>query len=261
MTSVRKEPNLQSSPTMSASERTRVEVPIGARGFMGVEAIVGDDDLSGPLFAVNLLDRRRPWAYELYGLLVIRSVLKSGARVLFKGHRQRVLLGDPADSRETLLIVRYPRVEAFLNMVRRPYFAVMSIFRRVGLGDFRFGFARSLPGDLEVPARPRPYSGDSSYLLTTFRGGDPQLSKALLEPEDGSIPRAFFAGKTVGTVCVRAPEGTEAQPAKTAPPLGWDGVLLHEGREEDLEELARGRLADLLADAEGASCVLYRRKI
>ena len=246
---------------MSAAERPRVEVPIGARGFLGVEATVGEADLSGPLYAVNLLDRRRPWAYELYGLLVIRSVLKSGARVLFKGQRRRVLLGDPADSRETLLIVRYPNLEAFLNMVRRPYFAAMSLFRRVGLGGFRFGFARSLADDPEMPDRPRPYAGDESYLLTTFRGDSGRLRSALLAPENESVPRAFFAGKTVGTMCVRAPEESEAQPTKTAPPLGWDGVLVHEGREEELEELARGRLADLLADAEGASCVLYRRKI
>jgi len=242
---------------VTAPERTRIEVRIGRRGFLGVETVAGEEDLSGPLFAVNLLDRRRPWAYELYGLLVVRSVLKSGARIVFKGHRRRVLLGDPADARETLLIVRYPAPEAFLNMVRRPYFAAMSLFRRVGLGDFHFGFIRSLVTGPEVPARPRPYTGDNAYLLSTLRGDAAGLAEAGRRPTG----EPFFAGRTIAALCARRAGETAARPTRLAPPLGWSAILLHEGLEAELEELARGRLAGLVADAERATCVLYRRKI
>ncbi len=242
---------------MTAPEPPGIEAGVGRRGRLGIEAVTAGEDLSGPLYAVNLLDRRRPWAYELYGLLVIRPLLKTGARIVFKGHRRRVLLGAAAQTRETLLIVRYPGAEAFLNLVGRPSFAATSLFRRAGIAAFRFGFVRTLGAEPRVSERPRRYTGTDAYLLTTLRGGPPSLPAALATV----APGLFFAGRTVATVVFRAAGAPASRPSTLAPPLGWTGILLHQGSAPALEELAHGRLAAALSGAESAACVLYRRSL
>ncbi|MEE8138719.1 MAG: hypothetical protein V3T81_07625 [Thermoanaerobaculia bacterium] len=255
---------------MKAGDLPRVEIPVGYRSFLGVEGTSTDTRLDGPLYAVNLLDRRRPWAYELYGLLAYRPLRRAGGRVLFKGHRTRVLAGGEHQSRETLLLVRYPEVTAFLVMVRRPYFAALSLLRKLGLGEFLFGFAERLgPGPgwgPEPPPVPRPYRGERDYLLYTFRANRDRAREGLErlgEAVDGSGVELFFAGLTAGTVAVRRAGAASPQPTKLAPPLPWDAVLLlSAGDETVLERVVAGaEIAALRALAGTSAAAFYRREL
>ena len=249
----------------------RVEVALGSRGHLGVTGTSAQTRLDEPLYAVNLLDRRRPWAYELYGALAVRPLQRAGGRVLFKGHRSRMLAGDTSNSRETLLLVRYPNAGAFLGLAQRPYFMALSVLRKLGLEKFLFGFARRLGSGPEPLAAPRLYRGDSRYLLWTFtaetsasdRGQLQQALERLPEALGGDGVRVFFAGLKTATVTLRSPDSNSSRPSAIAPPLPWDAVVLLSAEDEPALETAFATppLAKLRSLAGSSIATFYRRTV
>jgi len=233
--------------------RATAEVQIGSRGFVGLEAVAPEVSIDGPLFAVNLLDLRLSAAYTLYGLLVISRVLRAGGRVLFKGSRSRVLAAGSTGVRETLLVVRYPGTDAFLGLVRQPFFMAASLLRRIAIRNFRFGFAeRFSPGSggpgPEPFAKPRRYRGDRSYLFLGFEGGREAARESIeaVAAALGSEVEVYFAGLTSAHMTVRGLDSDRSRPSDLAPPLALGGVLiLTAAAEQPLEALLTDTKAGL----------------
>ena len=233
--------------------RATAEVQIGSRGFVGLEAVAPEVSIDGPLYAVNLLDLRLSAAYTLYGLFVLSRVLRAGGRVLFKGSRSRVLTEGRAGTRETLLVVRYPDSEAFLGLVRQPFFMAASLLRRIAIRNFRFGFAERLspgsggPGP-EPLAKPRRYRGDQSYLFLGFEGSREAARESIgaAAAALGSEVEVFFAGLTSAHMTVRGLDADRSRPSDLAPPLALGGVLiLSAAAEPPLEALLTDTRAGL----------------
>ena len=261
---------------MSAGEtHPSVEVALGSRGHLGVTGTSADARLDEPLYAVNLLDRRRPWAYELYGALAVRTVYRVGGRVLFKGHRRRILAGDSANSRETLLLVRYPDARAFLGLAQRRYFIAISVLRKLGLERFLFGFAKRLGTGPrrgpDPPPKPQAYGGDSRYLLCLFAAQASSAEHHLLQEALERLPDAlsvdgvdvFFAGLETATVTQRGPGSMNPRPSATAPPLPWDAVVLLSAADEPALEaaFAAAPLAELCSSSHSSMAAFYRRTV
>ena len=105
-----------------------------------------DSDLDTPVVMLNLLrfrdrteddDDTGRASYAKYGDR-IRSMLEAtGARVLWQGRGDSVVIGDDADDWDAVILVEYPSRAKFLEMVSRPDYQEQSSHRTSALADSR----------------------------------------------------------------------------------------------------------------------------
>jgi len=83
----------------------------------------------GPVVMLNLLkfkDRTSDGngtgneAYRKYGDAAIRMIEQRGGKVLWVGKAEQVLIGDPEQDWDAVIVVEYPSRKAFLEMVSSP---------------------------------------------------------------------------------------------------------------------------------------------
>ena len=113
-----------------------------------IQALV-DSPLDTPVVMLNLLkfsdrssdggDRPRSGrdSYERYGERVRSMLEETGARVLFQGRADSVVIGDDADDWDAVILVEYPSRQAFLEMTSSPQYREVSKDRTAGLADSR----------------------------------------------------------------------------------------------------------------------------
>ena len=203
-----------------------------------VEAIADDARLDEPIYAVNLLRRRRPWAYDLYNLLAYPTAKRFGARPLIKGVGGRRSSGA-TDSRkrapvpETVLIVGYPDATSFLRMTMNPWFLLISALRKFGLDDFQFGFTRRLDGG---PSHPP--SRKSGRMLALFwpPGAAVELAELRQRISAAGSTLVFF-GATKAHLAIKKGDG-EPRKTRLAPPLPHGYVAIVTGHERTLAPVA-----------------------
>lgn len=220
-----------------------------------VQPLLDDARLDAPVWAINLLDRRRPWAYELYGRLAAPLLLRAGGRLLAKGVEGEVLndgSGREDDGSETVLVVSYPNADAFLRLAGNPFFALISILRKIGLRGFRFGFAHRLDPGPKPPKLPQKAEGRLLTLLWDEDAPKPEV-QALDHRLREAGAELLFAGRRQAILALDKGDG-EPEPTRLAPPLPWSHVALVTGDEGVLRDIAE----DL---PEGvARAILHRRQ-
>ena len=113
-----------------------------------IQALV-DSPLGTPVVMLNLLrfsDRSSGGgdgaksgrdSYERYGERVRSMLEETGARVLFQGRADSVVIGDDADDWDAVILVEYPSRDAFLEMTSSPQYREVSKDRTAGLADSR----------------------------------------------------------------------------------------------------------------------------
>ncbi|AXT63405.1 hypothetical protein D1816_24685 [Aquimarina sp. AD10] len=94
--------------------------------------------LDKEVFAVNWFVTKNKTLYNFYNLLAVKSVYNVGARPIFKGEIVKKILGS--DQQNMLLIVKYPSVKSFKNLIEKLYFKLISVIRIKAVKDFNFGF-------------------------------------------------------------------------------------------------------------------------
>ena len=84
---------------------------------------------TGPVVMINLVKFRRADApdgttgveeYRRYGDTALEMVAKQGGRLLWAGTGDQVLIGDPDQDWDAVLLVEYPSRAAFIEMVSQP---------------------------------------------------------------------------------------------------------------------------------------------
>ena len=202
-----------------------------------VQATADDARLDEPIYAVNLLTRRRPWAYDVYNLLAYPIAKRFGARPLIKGVRGR-RGGDAGDGTETappetVLIVSYPDATSFLRMTTNPLFLLVSALRKLGLDDFRFGFTRRFDGG---PSHPP--SRKSGLMLALFwpPGTDVELAE-LRQRISAAGSTLVFVGTKKAHMAVKRGDN-EPRTTRLAPPLQYEHVAIVTGHERTLTPVA-----------------------
>lgn len=209
-----------------------------------------DARLDEPLYAINLLDRARPWAYDLYGTLAFPAARRVGARPMLKGVEGECWLGDPSRARETLLVVCYRHADAFLDLASNPYFAVISMLRKLGVSDFQFGLSRRLDEGTKPPKRPRRRKGELLALLWPEAGdgdeadgavgavgaGSPDLTD-LKRRVSAAGSRIVFVGSKKAILALDRGEQRGVGPTRLAPPLPWTSLAVVAGTEHTLRPL------------------------
>lgn len=171
--------------------------------------------------AINWFNTRSMAAYNFYNLIAGRSVKQVGGEPLFKGRLIKTLVGDRADSRDVLLIVRYPSAKHFCSMLEKTYFKIVSLLRTVSVRDFTFCLSAKTTNKEHVP----DMIDSRSYLVHHFRG-DQQVIGRAREAVDGTPVELIFASvKSHGIVSV-----AKDQTATPIPDL-MDGILLFSANE------------------------------
>ncbi|MEP2023780.1 MAG: hypothetical protein ABJH98_03780 [Reichenbachiella sp.] len=120
--------------------------------------------LEDPIFAINWFNLKRIWLYELYNRLVIGQLKSIGGSPIFKGRLQKIILDNDRLRRDMLLIVKYPKAQAFLDLISSKIFQIKSLLRSSSVIHFQFGFMQKInSGSLNVTNS--KYKGKLKYLV------------------------------------------------------------------------------------------------
>jgi uncharacterized protein (DUF1330 family) len=76
-------------------------------------------------------------SYERYGDRMRSMLEQTGARVLFQGRADSVVIGGDADDWDAVILVEYPSRAAFLEMTSSKEYREVSKDRIAGLADSR----------------------------------------------------------------------------------------------------------------------------
>ena len=72
-------------------------------------------------------------AYKRYGEAAVKMVEEQGGRVLWQGRADQILIGDPAQDWDSVVLVEYPSRKAFIEMVTKPKYEEAHEHREAGL--------------------------------------------------------------------------------------------------------------------------------
>ena len=101
-----------------------------------LEALVNTDDLSRPLFMLNILKYAQPEEYAMYAAGVTKIVASLGGSVVWSGSIDQVVIGDEQQlggRHHSVALVRYPSRKAFMQMQSLPEFRAIARHRLKGL--------------------------------------------------------------------------------------------------------------------------------
>ena len=193
---------------------------------ISVEIIpVGQGDIiTDRIWAINWFNYRKKWLYGLYNRLAAPHVIKVGGQLLFKGHNQQILFGDEELSRQTLLIVTYPQIDNFLEMLTVKAFQLKSLLRVKAVKDFVFGFTKRLDKN-EAAIMPK-YNGTDSYLVYHYQGNAEQAK--LYELARDNNVKVFFHGEKMARL-----KRIEVGKDDVLAPFFMDGIIVFEAENEE----------------------------
>jgi uncharacterized protein (DUF1330 family) len=179
------------------------------------------------IWAINWFNYKNKWLYGLYNKLVASHVIEVGGQLLFKGHNQQTLFGDEKFARETLLIVAYPKIDSFLEMLTINAFQLKSLLRFKSVRDFIFGFTKRVDKNEFTPLS--KFNGSDSYLVYHFQGKVDQ-NKLYELARDNNV-RVFFHGEKMAQI-KRSESGKEDVLA----PFFMDGIIVFETDSKEITE-------------------------
>jgi len=96
----------------------------------------------GPVVMLNLLkfkaratnaDASGNAEYRRYGDAAVEMIEKRGGKVLWTGRADQILIGDPEEDWDAVLLVQYPSRAAFVEMVTTPEYDKAHEHREAGL--------------------------------------------------------------------------------------------------------------------------------
>jgi uncharacterized protein (DUF1330 family) len=96
----------------------------------------------GPVVMLNLLKFKRRSSdgsstggeeYKKYGDAAVEMIEARGAKVIWSGRAEQILIGDPADDWDVVLLVQYPSRKTFVDMVSTPEYEAAHEHRESGL--------------------------------------------------------------------------------------------------------------------------------
>ena len=109
---------------MSLQEPSKETTSIRPNKEQFVELASSPDE--GPVVMLNLLkfkaraegeDGSGADAYKRYGEAAVKMVEEQGGRVLWQGRADQILIGDPEQDWDSVVLVEYPSRKAFIEMV------------------------------------------------------------------------------------------------------------------------------------------------
>ncbi|MDH3708621.1 MAG: hypothetical protein OER04_01970 [Cyclobacteriaceae bacterium] len=203
-----------------------------------------------PMFAINWLDLNSKSLYNLYGFLAFPLARSIGAKAIFKGYQTELLKDSAKVNRAVLLIVKYPSPQAFLSLLGRKFFQVISLLRIKAVRNFNLGFAQLIQGK----------SGDKEdhYLVYHFQGGTLEAQLPTLQglAQEQQCQLYFVAQKSATLTIIN--RGQER-----AVPLPMEGlVIFTQSDRQSLQRLAdHPKMEELLSGNQSSYLSYFKRVI
>jgi len=94
------------------------------------------EDTGGPVVMLNLLSYKPDGgraSYEAYGAKALPFLQEAGAEILFAGEAASPLIGEESSDWDSVVLVRYPSIQAFLDMVTSEEYQAITHLRTEGL--------------------------------------------------------------------------------------------------------------------------------
>lgn len=211
--------------------------------------------LNQPVWAINWFNLKNKWLYNLYNLVAAPFVKRVGGRLLFKGYLLETVAGNADLSRKMLLIVSYPDIHHFLDMIMIKPFQIISILRVYAVKDFIFGFTRKKRG-VSAPAKNKIHSKDAIYLVHHFSTNNP-VDNTQLEGIINQYPlELVFSGSKTGII--QRIENNKSIPT----PFFMDGINLIKAsdRAELKEFLGDNQFNSILARNDTNYLGIFKRE-
>jgi len=181
-------------------------------------------ELTERIWAINWFDYKSKWLYTLYNKLAAKYVIQVGGQLLFKGHNQRTLLGEKSYARKTLLIVTYPTITNFLDMLLIKTLQLVGLLRVKAVKDFVFGFTKRLD-DYEDTVTPK-INPKNQYLVFHYQGKTDQSSIIQLAHSQGLT--TYFIGEKLAQI-----KRSEIGKEDVIAPFFMDGIMVFDAQTED----------------------------
>ena len=115
---------------------------------------------TGPVVMINLLKFRNGDGeasgveeYRRYGDVALEMIEHQGGRLLWAGTGDQVLIGDPEQAWDAILLVEYPSRAAFIEMVSSPEYLEAHAHRE-----------RALERTVVIACTPAPFDGGAPSL-------------------------------------------------------------------------------------------------
>lgn len=89
-----------------------------------------------PVVMLNLLKyngEEGQAAYKRYSENIVPFLKKAEGRLIWKGNAIHTVIGDEGDQPDTVLLVEYPTVSHFINMLKDPAYQEVAKDRTIGL--------------------------------------------------------------------------------------------------------------------------------
>jgi hypothetical protein len=214
-----------------------VEARITSKIRVFIQSKNNDVTLNQPVYAINWLDTRMLWIYELYNWLAGPAVKKINGKPFFKGRVSKVLYGQEEYRRDVLLIVYYPSASAFKHMLENGFFQIVSLLRILAVKEFTFGFSRRVDDaavDTVTADSQEPFPTDKVYAIHHYRA-EQDITKALAEVIDRQGVNIYFSSRMSAYLF----SGDLQGPAKQVPCLMDGVVLLQADSQLQLEDAVR----------------------
>ncbi|MEP1231318.1 MAG: hypothetical protein ABJG88_11635 [Litorimonas sp.] len=208
-----------------------------------------------PVYAVNWFNTKSNMIYDFYNHLAVKSVRKIGGEPFFKARHVKTLHGSVDETRDVLLLVRYPALTNFRTMLESTTFQIVSLIRMAAVKDFTFGFTkRGDKGAALVPLN-EDDKGKVVYGVFHYSGiQDIDLFLSKLMPETSA--EIFYTGT------IRAHIATgETYDVATQVPCEMDGLVIFKSdTPKDLESLPQNTVfKSLTTQANRSFFGLYTR--
>ena len=106
-----------------------LEAPVVMLNLLKFAERAGDDDGGGAQSGRD--------SYTRYGDRVRSMLEQTGARILWQGRADSVVIGGDADDWDAVILVEYPSRKAFIDMTSSPKYQEVAKDRTAGLADSR----------------------------------------------------------------------------------------------------------------------------
>jgi hypothetical protein len=155
----------------------------------------------GPVDALNLVSLSKAASYRWYGLLLSPLVLLLGGKPIFVGKHEKTLAGETKF--DELVIVRYPNLRVFINILTGRYYFLLNRIRENGVRYFEFSFTRSFRDSSELRSKGLRLVIQFNYQEGTFGNTLDKVTNIL-----GKYPvTQLYASKKVGGIPFRGKAG------------------------------------------------------
>ena len=177
---------------------SQLKVKVTNNTSIYINAIDNEVDETKRVYAINWFNTRSLWLYNFYNFVASPFVKRVGGKVFIKAKVKKTLFGDIDDYRDMLLIVTYPTLLDFIQLVKNKFFIFVSFFRIFSVKEFTFGFTHRVDKtpSIELPTQ------SGSYAIHHYRTKQNIAQEIEVVANQEKGVELYYLGETVALLSI-----------------------------------------------------------